>query len=65
MPPKKGGKKKKESEPQEPEHDASWERVILIQSDLIASTLLDSFVCLNYDYSRVMQHMHIAQRGCM
>ena len=27
MPPKKGGKKKKESEPQEPEHDASWERV--------------------------------------
>ena len=27
MPPKKGGKKKKEPELQEPEHDGSWEKV--------------------------------------
>ncbi|KAL3146241.1 Dynein regulatory complex subunit 6 [Trebouxia sp. C0010 RCD-2024] len=28
MPPKKGTKKKKEAEPQEPEHDGSWEKAV-------------------------------------
>ena len=33
MPPKKGGKKKKEPELQEPEHDGSWEKVRVFATD--------------------------------
>lgn len=71
MPPKKAGSKKKEVELQEPEHDPSWERVMLSKNfdlyivqlcttNLEANILMDhrTLKSVNLIYKEIPVYIH-------